>query len=103
MGIGSATKQSTIASIDWTITVMLFSSVLSVLNYPGEMAVRRAGLPPPASSTSPGTKTLITATTLRVLPWPLAQPSPSPSPCRWCGCAATPRRTSTGATGTSAR
>ena len=46
MGIGSATKQSTIASIDWTITVMLFSSVLSVLNYPGEMAVRRAGLPP---------------------------------------------------------
>merc|ERR1719506_218174 len=41
MGVGSATKQSTIASIDWTITLMLFSSVLSVLNYPGEMAVVR--------------------------------------------------------------
>ena len=56
MGIGSATKQSTIASIDWTITVMLFSSVLSVLNYPGEMAVRRAGLPPlpPAPPPAPG-------------------------------------------------
>ena len=31
MGMGSATKQSTIASIDWTITLMLFSTILSVL------------------------------------------------------------------------
>ena len=30
MGMGSATKQSTIASIDWTITLMLFSTILSV-------------------------------------------------------------------------
>ncbi len=32
MGLGSATKQSTIASIDWTITLMLFSTILSVRN-----------------------------------------------------------------------
>ena len=41
MGLGSATKQSTLASIDWTITLMLLSSILSVINYPGEMAVVR--------------------------------------------------------------
>ena len=41
MGLGSASKQSTISSVDWTIVFMLFSSVLSVINYPGEMAVVR--------------------------------------------------------------
>eukprot|EP00908_Phaeocystis_cordata_P001855 Transcript_11983.p1 GENE.Transcript_11983~~Transcript_11983.p1 ORF type:complete len:806 (+),score=359.14 Transcript_11983:124-2418(+) len=41
MGAGSNSKQNTIASIDWTITLMLFSSILSVINYPGEMAVVR--------------------------------------------------------------
>jgi len=38
---GSSTKQSIIGSIDWTLTLMLSSSILSVLNYPGEMAVVR--------------------------------------------------------------
>ena len=56
MGAGSNSKQNTIASIDWTITLMLFSSILSVLNYPDEMAVRCAGPPPiPTSPASPTT------------------------------------------------
>ena len=57
MGVGSATKQSTIASIDWTITLMLFSSVLSVRNHPDEMD----------PSPSPG-------------PGPSPNPSPNPNP-----------------------
>lgn len=41
MGLGSASKQTTICSIDWAITVTMFSSIVSVLNYPSEMAVVR--------------------------------------------------------------
>ena len=67
MGAGSNSKQNTIASIDWTITLMLFSSILSVLNYPDEMAVRCAGPPPiPTSPASPTT-----------LPQPHHPPCPS--------------------------
>jgi len=41
MGAGSASKQSSLASVDWTIMMMLISSILSVINYPSEMAVVR--------------------------------------------------------------
>lgn len=37
----STPKQSVISSVDWTIVAMLSSSILSVVNYPGEMAVVR--------------------------------------------------------------
>ena len=41
LGLGASTKQSIVASIDWTVIVLLTSSILSVLNYPAEMAVVR--------------------------------------------------------------
>ena len=46
MGIGNTTKQATICSIDWTITLMLFSSIVSVINYPDEMVASRVQTEP---------------------------------------------------------
>jgi hypothetical protein len=40
-GLGASSKQSIISSVDWTLTLMLISSILSVVHYPGEMAVVR--------------------------------------------------------------
>ena len=41
MGFGGTPKQSILASIDWTILVMLTSSIVSVIFWPGQMAVVR--------------------------------------------------------------
>ena len=35
-GASTTSKQSAISSIDWTVSVMLFSSITSVLLYPGK-------------------------------------------------------------------
>ena len=40
-GFASSSKQSIVLQVDWTIVAMLFSSILSGINYPGEMAVVR--------------------------------------------------------------
>jgi len=40
-GLGSTPKQSVISSVDWTVTAMLLSSIISVFFYPEEMAVVR--------------------------------------------------------------
>ena len=40
-GLGAARKQSIISSVDWTISAMLFSTIISVINFPNEMAVVR--------------------------------------------------------------
>ena len=40
-GLGSSPKQAIVCSIDWTVIAMLLSSIISVVQYPGEMAVVR--------------------------------------------------------------